>query len=293
MTRLPLFALALAALVAPAFAQEAEAPAEGATDEVAQDPAAAEQPAEGEAPAEAPAEGEAAAEPAGEASPEPGGLSESQGGTGALVDAEGNEIGNASISATASGHTVVLVNAEGVPEGVHGVHIHMVGACEGPTFESAGEHLGSGESEHGVLAEGGPHVGDLPNATVGPDGQLAMDGVAIGLTLDMVFDEDGSALIVHAEPDDYASQPGGNSGDRIACAVIELPDDTVDDASADAPVTEEEAAAQSPEASDDAEPAEPANETEQAVETEGEEATEGTEGEAPAEGEAATEGSGG
>lgn len=274
MTRLPLFALALAALVTPAFAQEAEAPAEGATDEVAQDPAATEQPAEGEA-----------AEPATDEAPEPGGLSESQGGTGALVDAEGSDIGNASISATASGHTVVLVNAEGVPEGVHGVHIHMVGACEGPTFESAGEHLGSGESEHGVLAEGGPHVGDLPNATVGPDGQLAMDGVAIGLTLDMVFDEDGSALIVHAEPDDYASQPGGNSGDRIACAVIELPEDTVDDATQDAAVTEEEAAAASPEASDDAEPAEPADETEQAVETEGE----GT----ASEGEAATDGSGG
>lgn len=278
MTRMPLFALALAALAAPALAQEAEAPAEGATDEATQDPAA-EQPAEGEAAEAAP---EPSPEAAPEPGPEPGGLSESQGGTGALVDAEGNEIGNASISATASGHTVVLVNAEGVPEGVHGVHIHMVGACEGPTFESAGEHLGSGESEHGVLAEGGPHVGDLPNATVGPDGQLAMDGVAIGLTLDMVFDEDGSALIVHAEPDDYASQPGGNSGDRIACAVIELPQDTVDDATTDAAVTEEEAAAQSPEASDDGEPAEPADEAEQAVETE--EATEG---------EAATEGSGG
>lgn len=238
MTRLPLFALALAAWAAPALAQEAPAAPEqgdGPTDEA-----------------------------------------RTQGGTGALVDAEGNQLGNVSVSASGSGHTLTLVKAEGLPEGLHGVHLHMVGACEGPDFESAGAHIGEGE--HGVLAEGGPHQGDLPNATVGADGQLAMDGVAIGLTLEAIFDEDGSALIVHAEPDDYASQPGGNSGDRIACAVIELPEDTVDDATEDADVTEEEAAAQSPEASDDAGPAEPADESEPAAETEEGGAADGAEG---------------
>ena len=144
----------------------------------------------------------------------------SVGGTGALVNAEGASLGNASVSLTASGHAVVLINAEGIPEGIHGVHLHMVGACEGPAFESAGEHI-TLERQHGVQAEEGPHEGDLPNAHVGADGMLAYDGVAMGLTEELLYDEDGSALMVHANEDDYTSQPGGASGDRIACAVIE------------------------------------------------------------------------
>jgi Cu-Zn family superoxide dismutase len=108
-----------------------------------------------------------------------------------------------------------------------------VGACEGPSFESAGEHIGGGD-EHGVYTDTGPHPGDLPNAHVGPDEQIALEAFAIGLTLDMVFDEDGSALIVHESPDDYTTQPGGNSGDRIACAVIEPPTGTMTDETVDA-----------------------------------------------------------
>lgn len=144
----------------------------------------------------------------------------SVGGTGALVNAEGTQLGNVSVSLTASGNALVVINAEGIPEGVHGIHLHMVGACEGPTFESAGEHLNSGH-QHGVQAEDGPHEGDLPNGHVGTDGILAFDGVAMGVTEALLYDEDGSALIVHADPDDYTSQPGGASGDRLACAVIE------------------------------------------------------------------------
>ena len=200
MKQLSLAALALAALTAPAFAQDA--PAEG----------------------------------------------ESQGGTGGLMAADGGQLGNVSVSATPSGHALVLINAEGFPEGVHGVHLHQVGACEGPTFESAGPHIGE-EGQHGVRIEAGPHPGDLPNAHVGSDGQLMMEGFAIGLTLDMVFDEDGSALVVHARPDDYESQPGGESGDRIACAVIEpapatMADETVDageEEPADEPLAVDEA----------------------------------------------------
>lgn len=182
MKRLPILGLSLAALAAPAFAQEAEG--------------------------------------------------ESQGGTGGLVAGDGSQLGNVSVSATPSGHALVLINAEGFPEGIHGVHLHQVGACEGPAFESAGPHIGEAD-QHGMMVEAGPHPGDLPNAYVGSDGRLMMEGSAIGLTMDMVFDEDGSALVVHAQPDDYETQPGGASGDRIACAVIEpapgtMADETVD-----------------------------------------------------------------
>ena len=144
----------------------------------------------------------------------------SQGGTGALVNGEGAQLGNASVSITASGVALVTMQAEGIPEGAHGVHLHMVGTCEGPTFESAGEHIGDGH-EHGIMSADGPHPGDLPNVTAMADGTVTYEVFAAGLTQDLLFDEDGSALIVHAEPDDYATQPTGGSGDRIACAVIE------------------------------------------------------------------------
>lgn len=209
----PALALALAALPLPAPAQEA-ADDEAQSAQQAQEgtePAAAEQDT-----AEQPAEASAATEGA------RADADLSQGGTGALVNADGAQLGNVSISLTPSGIALVNVQAEGFPEGAHGIHVHMAGLCEGPTFESAGDHLGTGEHEHGIMAEGGPHPGDLPNGNVSADGVLTYEAFAVAdLTMDMVFDEDGSALIVHAEPDDYTTQPGGASGDRIACAVLE------------------------------------------------------------------------
>lgn len=154
------------------------------------------------------------------AAQEESGEAMSQGGTGALVNGEGAEIGNASVSLSASGNALVLVQAEGIPEGVHAVHLHMVGVCEGPTFESAGDHVADGH-DHGVLASAGPHPGDLPNAEVAADGVMTFEGFAVGMTEALLFDEDGSALIVHTGEDDHASQPSGNAGDRLACAVIE------------------------------------------------------------------------
>lgn len=205
MIRTPTLALALAALAWPAFAQDAASQqAEEGTE-----PATAEQDT-----AEMPADDAAATEAV------RADADMSQGGTGALVNGEGAQIGNASVSITASGEALVLVQAEGIPEGVHGIHLHMVGACEGPTFESAGEHIADGH-EHGVMAADGPHPGDLPNATALADGTVTYEAFAAGLTMDLLFDADGSALMIHAEPDDYATQPGGASGDRIACAVIE------------------------------------------------------------------------
>lgn len=145
--------------------------------------------------------------------------------TAILVDAEGTELGTADLVTLASGAVLVAATAEGIPQGAHGMHVHEVGDCTGPDFESAGGHIPGG-MEHGYDNAGGPHPGDLPNVYVQPDGVLAVDHVSPLLVLDesMVFDADGSALIIHAEPDDYRTDPSGESGARIACGVIERAD---------------------------------------------------------------------
>ncbi len=136
-----------------------------------------------------------------------------------LADRDGNEVGSASFYETESGMLYVVVQATGIEEGIHGVHVHETGDCSADDFTSAGGHL-AGDSQHGVLVEGGPHPGDLPNAHVQNDGVLAMESFNPSLTMDMMMDGDGSAVIIHAGADDYVSQPAGNSGDRVACGVI-------------------------------------------------------------------------
>lgn len=144
---------------------------------------------------------------------------EDQGATGALVNVEGQQLGNVSAATSPNGGTLVTAHAEGFPEGTYAVHLHQTGRCEAPDFESAGPHLGEGE--HGILAEGGPHAGDLPNVTVQADGQMVFDAFAPAVGEEMLLDEDGTALVVHAARDDYVSQPSGESGPGIACAVLE------------------------------------------------------------------------
>jgi Cu-Zn family superoxide dismutase len=137
-----------------------------------------------------------------------------------LMNRGGEEVGTATLTETASGVTHVVIQASGVSEGAHGVHVHETGDCSADDFASAGGHL-SGDAQHGILVEGGPHPRDLPNAHVQSDGELAMEVFKTGLPLAMVFDDDGSAVIIHSGSDDYESQPSGAAGDRIACGVIE------------------------------------------------------------------------
>jgi Cu-Zn family superoxide dismutase len=114
------------------------------------------------------------------------------------------------------------VELSGVPEGVHGIHLHETGDCSASDFTSAGGHI-AGDREHGFLVEGGPHPGDMPNVTVGSDGGLTVDAFLPHLDLDgMIGDEDGAAFILHAGADDYTSQPSGDAGSRLACGVFEM-----------------------------------------------------------------------
>jgi Cu-Zn family superoxide dismutase len=108
----------------------------------------------------------------------------------------------------------------------HAFHIHEKGQCDAATsFESAGGHFAPLKHTHGYLSADGPHAGDMPNQFVGSDGALQLQVVNPNVTLGSgegaLFDADGSALVLHAKLDDYRSQPSGDAGDRIACAVIQ------------------------------------------------------------------------
>jgi Cu-Zn family superoxide dismutase len=132
---------------------------------------------------------------------------------------DGAALGSVTVEDSAAG-LVIRMAGSGMPAGTHGLHIHMVGTCEGPKFESAGAHWNPDNKQHGRDNAEGPHKGDLPNVTVGADGALTETLTLAGVTLAELQDGDGSALVVHAQPDDYKTDPSGNSGDRIACAVI-------------------------------------------------------------------------
>src|SRR5690606_25253705 len=111
-------------------------------------------------------------------------------------------------------------------EGLHGFHFHEKGICEAPDFESAGGHFNPTGASHGLDHEDGPHAGDLPNLEVGPDGTVKEEFFVENLTLlageeNSLYQEGGTSLIIHAEADDGTTQPSGNSGDRIACGVVE------------------------------------------------------------------------
>lgn len=134
-----------------------------------------------------------------------------------VVDRDGKALGSVQLRATASGTTLVTVALNGLPEGAHGIHLHETGDCSADDFSSAGGHI-AGDAEHGILVEGRPHPGDLPNVIVQADGVVNAEFFNPGLDIsEMIHDDDGAAFIVHSGPDDYQSQPAGDAGDRIAC----------------------------------------------------------------------------
>lgn len=164
-----------------------------------------------------------------------------------IKNAQGKTVGEATLTQMPHG---VLIHAEfnGLPPGPHGFHIHAVGKCEPPDFMSAGGHFNPTSHKHGYNAAAGPHAGDLPNLIAGPDGKatvevwasevsLGEDRVASGTTSpgsaasggarqasagsNSLFGQAGTSVVVHVRADDYTSDPAGNSGDRIACGVIE------------------------------------------------------------------------
>ncbi|MEP5172527.1 MAG: superoxide dismutase family protein [Erythrobacter sp.] len=140
-----------------------------------------------------------------------------------VLDPEGVQIGEAKFLQLGEQLSLNLT-LENAGQGEHGFHIHAVGQCEAPDFASAGGHLNPFDRTHGSLSDGGAHLGDLPN--IGPSDEpvlnveVAIEGMASEL-LSEILDDDGSAIMVHAGPDDYISDPAGAAGPRIACGIID------------------------------------------------------------------------
>ncbi len=114
-----------------------------------------------------------------------------------------------------------------MPPGDHGIHLHEKGLCDGPKFESAGAHWNPAGKKHGRDNPAGAHLGDLANLVVAANGtasvSIPVDDVMMKSGANMLADADGTALVIHAKADDYKTDPSGDSGDRIACAVLAGP----------------------------------------------------------------------
>jgi Cu-Zn family superoxide dismutase len=116
----------------------------------------------------------------------------------------------------------VLVNVQGLKPGAdHGFHIHEVGDCSADDASSAKGHFNPGGKPHGDPASAEHHAGDLPVLKAAKNGRAKLDATISGVTLAPgPTSIAGRAVVIHADPDDYKSQPAGNSGARIACGVI-------------------------------------------------------------------------
>ena len=141
-----------------------------------------------------------------------------------LIDDKGQTVGSAVFSQEGGGVRIIL-DVAGLPAGDKAVHIHEVGRCDPPAFESAGAHFNPTKAEHGSSNPRGPHAGDLPDVTVNADGKGHMEVTAELVTLDKkvpasLLDADGSAIVIHERADDKRTDPAGESGARIACGVI-------------------------------------------------------------------------
>jgi len=140
-----------------------------------------------------------------------------------LKDRDGKSIGMATFREVLGG-VVIDIDVKGLTPGLHAVHVHAIGKCEGPAFTSAGGHFNPAQKKHGLRSAEGPHAGDMPNMYIAKDGTGRFEVLADNITLKTgdrsVFDADGSALVIHAGADDDMTDPTGNSGDRAACGVI-------------------------------------------------------------------------
>lgn len=145
--------------------------------------------------------------------------------TAELAPTQGNETKGSVTFKLVDGKVHVTGQISGLkPGSEHGFHIHEKGDCSAPDGTSAGGHFNPGKQDHGSVASDPHHGGDMPNIKADDKGVATIDGpvssnVNIGKGDD--FDIIGRGLIVHADPDDYTSQPTGNAGARLACAVIQ------------------------------------------------------------------------
>jgi len=142
----------------------------------------------------------------------------------AFKTSDGKDAGNAELVQTPAG-VLIKLSVRALPLGEHAFHIHGVGRCE-PPFTSAGAHFNPAGRKHGMMAADGQHAGDMPNLHVPADGILIVEVLNPSVTLEKakpnsLYGPGGTALVIHAGKDDYKSDPTGEAGGRIACAIIQ------------------------------------------------------------------------
>jgi Cu-Zn family superoxide dismutase len=140
-----------------------------------------------------------------------------------LINSKGEPIGTAKLKETPKGVSLTIEVSK-LPPGAHGFHIHAVGKCEPPDFKSAGGHFNPEGKKHGLQNPEGHHAGDMQNLTADAQGKakvrLLVTGVTLGEGANSLFHPEGTAIVIHADPDDMKTDPAGNAGARIACGVI-------------------------------------------------------------------------
>lgn len=139
-----------------------------------------------------------------------------------LINAKGEKTGEASFKEVKEGVEVSL-KVWGLSPGVHATHIHEEGVCAPPDFKSAKGHFNPELKKHGKDNPEGYHAGDLPNIAVAGNGKGSVNFVTPDLSFkgdNSILKKGGTAVIVHAGPDDNVTDPAGNAGDRVACGII-------------------------------------------------------------------------
>jgi len=152
---------------------------------------------------------------------------------GRFLDNGGKQAGEAVVVDAREG-VLLRLRVEGLSPGWHGAHIHMTGTCDDASagFKASGAHFDPENHEHGLESAAGSERGDLPNIFAGADGRATVEFYRANLNLRPseegaatngpypLLDDDGFAIIIHANPDDHMTQPIGGAGDRVLCAAF-------------------------------------------------------------------------
>ncbi|MEQ8407816.1 MAG: superoxide dismutase family protein [Gammaproteobacteria bacterium] len=152
------------------------------------------------------------------------GQSETQNVAVATLTATSNSNAVGEVEFTSQGSDVVVtISATGLSTGVHAVHIHENGDCNAADASSAGGHFAPEGHDHGAPSDGPQqrHVGDLGNVLRSEQGVAKSRHADSVIALDGPNSIVGKAIVIHAESDDFVTQPGGDAGPRVACGVIE------------------------------------------------------------------------
>ena len=136
-----------------------------------------------------------------------------------LIRADGSAAGVATLSQRSDG-LWLRIAADAPGRGTYGMHVHAVGRCDGPEFTTAGPHWNPAMKQHGRDNPMGAHSGDMPNVTANAAGRLVIETKLTGAMFAQVLDADGASVVIHEKPDDYKTDPSGNSGKRLICGVF-------------------------------------------------------------------------